>query len=129
MNPELIASWTLQEIQDLGTKAPFGDGRVTMGLAFDLWFLPEQVIQDLFKRAREAGVELATTHAVSNPQMGSYDLVQQIKGLGLLDNRMLFSHLNGYAAESVKDLADAGAHISSTPSTEMQMALGDPVCL
>ncbi|KAF5976049.1 cytosine deaminase [Fusarium coicis] len=129
MNPDMLAPWVIDEIQELGNKAPFGDGRVTMGLAFDLWFLPEQVIQDLFKRAREAGFELATTHAVSNPQMGSYDLVQQIKSLGLLDDRMLFSHLNGYAAESVKDLAEAGAHISSTPSTEMQMALGDPVCL
>ncbi|CVK97581.1 related to cytosine deaminase and related metal-dependent hydrolases [Fusarium mangiferae] len=129
MNPDMLAPWVMDEIQELGKKAPFGDGRVTMGLAFDLWFLPEQVVKDLFDRAREVGVELATTHAVSNPQMGSYDLVQQIKSLGLLDSRMLFSHLNGYAAESVKDLADAGAHISSTPSTEMQMALGDPVCL
>ncbi|KAI1038672.1 hypothetical protein LB505_011356 [Fusarium chuoi] len=129
MNPDMLAPWVMDEIQELGKEAPFGEGRVTMGLAFDLWFLPEQVIKDLFDRAREAGVELATTHAVSNPQMGSYDLVQQIKNLGLLDNHMLFSHLNGYTAESVKDLADAGAHISSTPSTEMQMALGDPVCL
>ncbi|KAF5625607.1 cytosine deaminase [Fusarium sp. NRRL 52700] len=128
MNPDMLAPWVMDEIQESGKKGPFGDGRVTVGLAFDLWFLPEQVIKNLFERAREAGVELATTHAVSNPQMGSYDLVQQIKSLGLLDNRMLFSHLNGYAAESVKDLADAGAHISSTPSTEMQMALGDPVC-
>ncbi|KAF9767547.1 hypothetical protein IL306_015276 [Fusarium sp. DS 682] len=129
LNPDMLAPWVMDEIQDLGNKGPFGNGRVTMGLAFDLWFLPEQVIQDLFKRAREAGLELATTHAVSNPQIGSSDLVQQIKSLGLLDNRMLFSHLNGYAAESVKELAEAGAHISSTPSTEMQMALGDPVCL
>jgi cytosine/adenosine deaminase-related metal-dependent hydrolase len=129
MNPDMLAPWVMDELQELGGKAPFGNSRVTIGLAFDLWFLPEQVIKELFKRAREAGVDLATTHAVSNPQMGSYDLVQQIKSLGLLDNRMLFSHLNGYSAESVKDLTDAGARISSTPSTEMQMALGDPVCL
>ncbi|KAF4336920.1 cytosine deaminase [Fusarium beomiforme] len=129
MNPDMLAPWVMDEIQDLGEKAPFGNGRVTMGLAFDLWFFPDDVIQDLFKRAREAGLELATTHAVSNPQMGASDLVQKTKSLGLLDKRMLFSHLNGYAAESVKDLAEAGAHISSTPSTEMQMALGDPVCL
>ncbi|KAF5608379.1 cytosine deaminase [Fusarium subglutinans] len=129
MDPDMLAPWVVGEIKELGKKAPFGSGRVTLGLAFDLWFLPEPAIKNLFQSAREAGVELATTHAVSNPQMGSYDLVQQIKSLGLLDNRMLFSHLNGYTAASVKDLAEAGAHISSTPSTEMQMALGDPVCL
>jgi cytosine/adenosine deaminase-related metal-dependent hydrolase len=128
MNQEMIASWTLQELQELGNKAPFGDGRVTMGLAFDLWFLPEQVVQDLFQRAREAGIELATTHAVRNHQMSMNDVIQQVKSQGLLDHRMLFSHANGYPAESIQAIANAGAHISSTPSTEMQMALGDPVC-
>ncbi|KAF4446652.1 hypothetical protein F53441_9693 [Fusarium austroafricanum] len=129
MNPDMLAPWVMDEVRDLGKKGSFGEGRVTMGLAFDLWFLPEPVIQDLFKTAREAGFQLATTHAVSNPVMGSFDLVQHVKGLGLLNDRMLFSHLNGYSAESVQALAKAGAHISSTPSTEMQMALGDPVCL
>ncbi|KAI1056880.1 hypothetical protein LB507_002301 [Fusarium sp. FIESC RH6] len=129
MNPELIASWTLQEIQDLGTKAPFGDGRVTMGLAFDLWFLPEQVVQDLFQRARDVGMELATTHAVRNHQMNMNDVIQQVKNQGLLDHRMIVSHANGYPAESIQAIADTGAHISSTPSTEMQMGLGDPMCL
>jgi cytosine/adenosine deaminase-related metal-dependent hydrolase len=129
MNPELIASWILQEIQDLGTKAPFGDGRVTMGLAFDLWFLPDQVVQDIFKRARDVGMDLATTHAVRNHQMSMNDVIQQAKSQGLLDHRMIVSHANGSPAESIQAIADAGAHISSTPSTEMQMGLGDPVCL
>ncbi|KAF4985778.1 hypothetical protein FGRMN_11103 [Fusarium graminum] len=129
LNQEMIASWTLQEIQDLGHQAPFGEGRVTMGLAFDLWFLPEQVVQEVFQRARDSGIELATTHAVRNPQVSMNDVIQQVKGYGLLDNRMLFSHANGHAAESIQAIADAGAHISSTPSTEMQMALGNPLCL
>ncbi|OBS19036.1 hypothetical protein FPOA_10761 [Fusarium poae] len=129
MNQEMIAPWTLQELQKLGTQAPFGDGRVTMGLAFDLWFLPEQVVQELFQTAREAGINLATTHAVRNHQLSMSDVIQQVKGQGLLDDRMLFSHANGYPTESIQAVVDAGAHISSTPSTEMQMALGTPVCL
>ncbi|KAL6923968.1 hypothetical protein FSST1_001242 [Fusarium sambucinum] len=129
MNREMIASWTLPEIRKLGANAPFGDGRVTMGLAFDLWFLPEQVVQELFQTAREAGINLATTHAVRNHQLSMGDVIQQIKSQGLLDDRMLFSHANGYPAESIQAVVDAGAHISSTPSTEMQMALGTPICL
>ncbi|WXC52722.1 hypothetical protein QX201_012386 [Fusarium graminearum] len=129
MNPEMIASWNLQELRKFGAQAPFGDGRVTMGLAFDLWFLPEQVVQELFQTAREAGIDLATAHAVRNHQLSMGDVIQQVKSQGLLDDRMLFSHANGYPVESIQDVADAGAHISSTPSTEMQMALGNPVCL
>nr|CEG03097.1 unnamed protein product [Fusarium pseudograminearum CS3487] len=129
MNPEMIASWTLEELRKFGTQAPFGEGRVTMGLAFDLWFLPEQVVRELFQTAREAGIDLATTHAVRNHQLSMGDVIQQVKSQGLLDDRMLFSHANGYPVESIQDVADAGAHISSTPSTEMQMALGNPICL
>lgn len=129
MNQEMIAPWILNEIEELGNKAPFGEGRVTMGLAFDLWFLPEQVVQEIFQRAREVGIELATTHAVRNHQVSMNDVIQQVKSQGLLDHRMIFSHANGYPAESIQAAVDAGAHISSTPSTEMQMALGDPVCL
>ncbi|RGP78950.1 hypothetical protein FLONG3_2855 [Fusarium longipes] len=128
MNPEMVASWTLEELQKLGAKAPFGDGRVTMGLAFDLWFLPDEVSQKIFRTAREAGIELATTHAVRNHQFSMNDVIQKVKSQGLLDHRMVFSHATGYPTQSIQDIADAGAHISSTPSTEMQMALGDPVC-
>ncbi|GKU07411.1 5-methylthioadenosine s-adenosylhomocysteine deaminase [Fusarium langsethiae] len=129
MNQDLIASWNLEELTMLGTQAPFGDGRVNMGLAFDLWFLPSQVVQELFQTARKAGINLATTHAVRNYQLSMSDVIQQVKSQGLLDDRMLFSHANGYPAGSIKDLVNAGAHISSTPSTEMQMALGNPICL
>jgi cytosine/adenosine deaminase-related metal-dependent hydrolase len=129
MDADILGPWFLDELQELGKKAPFGDGRVTMGLAFDLWFLPEPMIQDVFKRAREAGIDLATTHAVRNQQIGMHDVIQKVKGFGLLDKHMLFSHANGHPAESIQAVADAGAYISSTPSTELQMSMGYPVCL
>lgn len=119
----------MENLEDLAQRAPFGHGRVTMGLAFDQWFLPPSVIQDVFQRAKEAGIKLATTHAIRNAQIGMTDLVELVKGLGLLDSGMLFSHANGLSAGSIQAIADAGAHISSTPSAEMQMAAGYPVCL
>ncbi|KAL6416308.1 hypothetical protein AUP68_00525 [Ilyonectria robusta] len=129
LDQDVLAPWVMKSLEDLAKRAPFGDGRVTMGLAFDLWFLPPSIIQDVFQRAREAGVKLTTTHTVRNAQTGMADLVEQVKSLGLLDSSMLFSHANGISAESIQAIADAGAHISSTPSTEMQMAVGFPVCL
>ncbi|KAM0190686.1 hypothetical protein ACHAPA_010612 [Fusarium lateritium] len=129
MDADILGPWFLDGLESLGKTAPFGDGRVTMGLAFDLWFLPEPMIQDIFKRAREAGIDFATTHAVRSPQIGMNDVIQQVKGFGLLDKHMLFSHATGHPAESIKAVADAGGYISSTPSTELQMSLGYPVCL
>ncbi|KAI8649654.1 Amidohydro-rel domain-containing protein [Fusarium keratoplasticum] len=126
---DVLAPWIMENLEDLAQRAPFGHGRVTMGLAFDQWFLPPSVIQDVFQRAKEAGIKLATTHAIRNAQIGMTDLVELVKGLGLLDSGMLFSHANGLSARSIQAIADAGAHISSTPSAEMQMAAGYPVCL
>ncbi|KAH8663874.1 hypothetical protein BGZ61DRAFT_499196 [Ilyonectria robusta] len=104
LDQDVLAPWVMKSLEDLAKRAPFGDGR-------------------------EAGVKLATTHTVRNAQTGMADLVEQVKSLGLLDSSMLFSHANGISAESIQAIADAGAHISSTPSTEMQMAVGFPVCL
>ncbi|KAF5008656.1 hypothetical protein FDECE_5068 [Fusarium decemcellulare] len=126
---DVLAPWVMETLEDLAKAAPFGDGRVTMGLAFDQWFLPPSIVEDIFRRARDAGVKLATTHTIRNAQIGMSDLVENVKSLGLLDSNMLFSHANGLPAESITAIAEAGAHISSTPSAEMQMAAGFPVCL
>lgn len=51
-----------------------------------------------------------------------------LKDLGLLDETMLFSHASYCSAEEARLIRQAGAHISSTPSTELQMAQGAPEC-
>lgn len=119
----------MDTLESLASQAPFGHGRVTLGFAFDQWFLPNKVIQAVFNRARAAGARLATTHAIRNAQISLADPVERIKSLGLLDSDIVLSHSNGLTTESIRAIADAGAHISSTPSAEMQMAAGYPVCL
>ncbi|RMJ05219.1 hypothetical protein CDV36_014117 [Fusarium kuroshium] len=127
--PNVLEPWVMDTLESLASQAPFGNGRVTLGFAFDHWFLPNKVIQGVFNRARAAGAKLATTHAIRNPQISLADPVERIKSLGLLDSDIVLSHSNGLTPESIKAIADAGAHISSTPSAEMQMAAGYPVCL
>ena len=41
---------------------------------------------------------------------------------------ILISHSSDTSEEEAQRLVIGGAHVSSTPSTELQMALGDPVC-
>ncbi|KAH7146818.1 hypothetical protein B0J13DRAFT_441954, partial [Dactylonectria estremocensis] len=127
--PGLLAPWVMETLESIASKAPFGDGRVTLGFAFDQWFLPSEIIQGTFRRARAAGAKLATTHAIRNTQISMADPVEQIKALGLLHSDMVFSYANSIPAESIKAIADAGTRIGSTPSAEIQMAAGYPVCL
>ncbi|KAH8721607.1 hypothetical protein BGZ61DRAFT_347154 [Ilyonectria robusta] len=127
--PDVLAIWVIDGLESLATKAPFSDGRVTLRFAFDQWFLPSEIIQDTFRRARAAGVKLATTHAIRNAQISMADPIEHIEALGLLDSDIVLSHANSIPAKSIKAIADAGAHISSTPSAEIQMAAGYPAYL
>lgn len=66
----MLPDWVMSTLSDLASKAPFGDGRVTLGLAFDgLWY-PKEVVVDLFTKAKEMGIKLITTHYVRNAIQG-----------------------------------------------------------
>jgi cytosine/adenosine deaminase-related metal-dependent hydrolase len=123
---ETIPSWFMDLLQELGKKAPFANGRVELGLAYDRYFLPAKYTQELFKSAREAGCKLITSHLTHGP--GEPSCILKLNELGLLDSNVLISHANQATDEESKLLHQAGAHVSSTPSTEMLMSLGYPVC-
>lgn len=50
-----------------------------------------------------------------------------LKSYGLLDSSILFSHATNSTPEDGKLLLESNSHVSCTPSTELQMALGIPV--
>jgi hypothetical protein len=60
----------MEQLDELAQAAPFGDGRVQLGLAFDGYFLPKETVVDLFKRVRKAGVKLITSHYVRGAIFG-----------------------------------------------------------
>ena len=68
---DFIAPWAVDALKELAPKAPFGDGRVTLGIAYDGWFMPNEVITDLFKVIRELGIKHLTSHN-SAPRPGEY---------------------------------------------------------
>ena len=70
MDEPLIPDWAVEQVESLTKSAPFGDGRVHLGLAFDAYSLPKEFVLDLFKRCREAGTKLISSHYTKGPFSG-----------------------------------------------------------
>jgi hypothetical protein len=63
---DLLPEWWFSTLKTLAKAAPFGDGRVMLGLGFDDFKLPRETVQDLWTRCRSLGINLFTTHYVAN---------------------------------------------------------------
>ncbi|KAJ7706690.1 hypothetical protein B0H17DRAFT_1156326 [Mycena rosella] len=123
-----VPDWAATQLADLAAKQPFGNGRVRLGVGFDAYYLPQDVVISIFQNARSAGVKLFTSHYVRNALMGQHSLVNLLDSYGLLKDDILLSHANQALPEDAIQLIAEHAHVSSTPDTELQMAHGAPVC-
>ncbi|KAJ4292582.1 hypothetical protein N0V90_009245 [Kalmusia sp. IMI 367209] len=124
MHENPLEDWVMQTFSTLVDQAPFGNGRVTMGFAYDMWFLPKEMTQAVFDQVKEKDIRTVTCHA--NPWMS---VIQLLREFSLLDERFLISHGGLFSREDAEYVKKMGAHVSSTPSTELQMALGGrPIC-
>jgi 5-methylthioadenosine/S-adenosylhomocysteine deaminase len=103
------------------------DGLLTMGVAItEAGLLPwDQTVAEV-RSARELDV-LLTAHTAcvwgSQSTMG----VRELNAHGMLDSEQVHVHCNALSDEELGLLADAGAKVSSTPETELQMGMGHPV--
>ncbi|KAF8189549.1 hypothetical protein K438DRAFT_1907333 [Mycena galopus ATCC 62051] len=121
--------WATKQLAELAANQPFGEGRVRLGVAFDAYYLPKDVVVSLFEHARELGVKLFTSHYLRNPAIfGPHSFVDILYSYGLLKDDILLSHANQAEPEEAALLVARGAHISTTPDTELQVGLGAPVC-
>jgi hypothetical protein len=59
-------------MESLAAKAPFGNGRVTLGFAFDGFFLPKEVVVSLFQKVKSLGVKTWTSHYGQNVIQGMH---------------------------------------------------------
>jgi hypothetical protein len=62
----MLADWVMSTFEELVSQAPFGNGRVQLGFAFDGWFLPKEVFLPVVEKVKGLGVEIITTHYVRN---------------------------------------------------------------
>ncbi|KAL7926141.1 hypothetical protein ACQKWADRAFT_281869 [Trichoderma austrokoningii] len=128
MDTDFLPSWAVKQVEELIKAGPYGNGRVSVGLAFDALFLPTEIVADLYKRVRQAGAKVITTHYVRGVVLGQNSVVDALEGHGVLGPDIIISHANNLLDSDAKKLSDVNATISSTPDTEIQMGLGYPVC-
>ncbi|KAL5327980.1 hypothetical protein ACEPPN_005686 [Leptodophora sp. 'Broadleaf-Isolate-01'] len=126
LNHDLLPSWVLGTLEELVAKNPIASGRVQLGFAFDSTYLPKEMIVATFEKVKSLGIKLITTHYVGNGHFGGSP-VELYHNYGLLDSSILFSHATGASANDAKLLLQTNSHVSTTPSTEMQMGHGRPV--
>lgn len=100
-----------------------GQGRIIPGLAFDGIGGAKETVEAIIGRARQLNLRLITTHHI--PPVESIKVLSDYK---LLSKDMLFSHANTITDEEISLLSAKGGFISSSPSTELQMGMGSPVC-
>jgi cytosine/adenosine deaminase-related metal-dependent hydrolase len=123
-HPNPFEDWVMQTFHELADRGPFGAGRVTLGFAFDLFFLPPEMIKGLFAQVKEKGVKTITCHG--SVSLGN--VIQSLDNLELLDEHIIISHGGTIKTADAERIKASGAHLSSTPSTELQMAMGRPYC-
>src|SRR5690242_879716 len=87
-HPNPLEDWVMQTFEELTDQGPFGAGRVTLGFAFDLFFLPPDVVKGVFSQVKSRGVRTITTHG--SVSLGN--VVQSLASLDLLDESIIISH-------------------------------------
>ena len=68
---DVIPSWFIHQLHELSQEQPFGEGRVHLGLAWDIWHLPKEVVSKIFEQARGWGIKLITSHHNRSPTLGT----------------------------------------------------------
>ncbi|OQU99386.1 hypothetical protein CLAIMM_05022 [Cladophialophora immunda] len=84
-------------------------------------------LQDEIAFFRSIGARIITMHVA----IGNYDtnrqVVQHLGDANCLGKDLLFSHGSSFTDSELQLIHDAGAGISATPETELQMGMGHPV--
>jgi hypothetical protein len=70
MGLNLLPPWLWEQLETLSQQQPFGSGRVRLGFAFDLFFIPKEMVLNLYNLVRKSGIKLITNHYVKGPILG-----------------------------------------------------------
>ncbi|PGH06996.1 hypothetical protein GX51_02035 [Blastomyces parvus] len=141
---EFFPAWVWETFDKLAQAAPFGDGRIQLGFAGELFFLPKEMIVNIFERVTKAGVKTITAHylhgiyeqplnqkqPIPSPDedYNGVPLVDILHSYNLLGPNIILSHATGLTPAAAQKITSTGAFVSTTPETELQMGHGLPVC-
>ncbi|KIW83485.1 hypothetical protein Z517_02730 [Fonsecaea pedrosoi CBS 271.37] len=138
---DLLPEWALKQIAELAQTQNQPGAVVEIGMGFDFWFLPQEMVLGMLAKLRQSGLRVLTSHAGCNAFMGLQSPVPKFQSYKLLGAPyppsetarempfLLLSHCNGLPQEDLSILASTGTPISSTPGTEAQMGMSYPVAL
>jgi len=73
---DFLPDWFMKQFEELAKAQPYGDGRVNIGLAFDFFFLPKEVIENIYAKARSMGIKLITSHYTVTAVLGRSFLLE-----------------------------------------------------
>ena len=126
---DLLPEWFMPSLEKLSKAAHQEKSRLRLGLGFDFFFLPKDIVQAVFARARSIGVHLVTSHWSRLRGNRDQGLPGLLKSYGLQDHRIVISHANGATAEDITTLNEVdGWSISASPTAEITLGFGPPVC-
>jgi hypothetical protein len=126
----LLPGWLMLNLELL-TRSKFisaHDSRVKMGFGFDFYFMPKDFVLEAFHQVRSMGIRTVTSHWARFPGNVDNNLPSLLDSYGILDNRIILSHVGGATVEDAQIIQKAGAYVSASPSCESTMGLGPPVC-
>ncbi|KAI1627411.1 hypothetical protein EDD37DRAFT_622239 [Exophiala viscosa] len=148
---DLLPQWAMSQLRDWVGKYNHNNGgsqssdkvapTVEVGMGFDLWFLPKDVVLPMLTELGEKGLRVLTTHVGCNAFQGLQSPIPMFSSYGLLQHPhppsnettalpfLLLSHCSGIPEDDLALLASTGTPISSTPDTESHMGMGYPVSL
>ncbi len=107
-----------------------GNERVLIGVSpQEPEAVPPQVLHDEIKMCREAGARTLSLHVAMGNYDGANRVVEKLAAAGLLGPDLLFVHGAALTPGELEAIAASGAGLSSTPETELQMGMGQPVAL
>ncbi|KAK2606058.1 hypothetical protein QQS21_003576 [Conoideocrella luteorostrata] len=117
---------TLAQLVETG---PFGDGRITIGFAFDGWSrTPKEYLDMLMYELNRLSIPLITYHYWWRDGEGARPTaIEEMCKSQILDHRWLIAHANNMPPTDAELIRKTEAHISSTPSTELHFSMGFPV--
>lgn len=124
-----LAGHVLPYLDEVVKNSPYGDGRIDIGFAFDGFpYVPKDYLDMLMGKLNALKIPLITIHYQYRDTPTSKPTpVERMEQAGILDDRWLMAHSNNAPKVDAEIYKKRGIHISSTPSTEMQMTMGSPV--
>ncbi|VUC23058.1 unnamed protein product [Clonostachys rosea] len=116
-------------LEKLLAGEPYAQGRVNIGFAYDGWaWMPKQYLTWLKSQLDALSVRLITAHHWWRDCEGARPTTLEVlHEHGMLDKRWLIAHANNMPPSDAALIKANGAHVASTPSTELQLSMGFPI--